>query len=412
VLLLITFIFFHSVNYLYSFSIPKRTQEYSVLFSSDIPLFKQHPIFKKQLPHINLGIFPTPIHKVEKFCDCADESIASHFNLYIKRDDLCSCNKNLLTQKPIGNYVLRALEFLMAGALYNNAKEILTMGQINSYYVPVISSCATNTNLESTVLLYPEKTFKNITPEEIQNILLTLKYTTNILYFHSEALANIELIKIGREYAQKNIITPYLIPFYCQDTLGAIGFVNAAYELQEQIQDNIINEPTNIFINLENPAFIAGLIVGLRISGIKSKLWAVKIDACYEKNITQKIFEYITDLNESLANLCPRFTKVSFDNLNFNIISSTQQVKNIVTKLIFPQENLLIKDEKNKIAISFLINLLSQEENKNITNLFWFTNYAEDISLTTTQISPNKKIPEQLKKYLALAQQKKFYINI
>jgi D-cysteine desulfhydrase len=70
---------------------------------------------------------------------------------------------------------------------------------------------------------------------------------------------------------------PYIVPTGGTSALGALGYVNAAFELAEQVEARELPEPEWIFVPLGSGGTVAGLTVGLRLTGLRSRVASVLV---------------------------------------------------------------------------------------------------------------------------------------
>ncbi len=68
------------------------------------------------------------------------------------------------------------------------------------------------------------------------------------------------------------------------NVIGTLGFVNAAFELYEQIQHGLLPMPDYIYVATGSCATGAGLLLGLKMLGISSKVVAVCVEPQDEPN--------------------------------------------------------------------------------------------------------------------------------
>jgi D-cysteine desulfhydrase len=68
-----------------------------------------------------------------------------------------------------------------------------------------------------------------------------------------------------------------VIPPGGSSPLGAVGFVNAAFELGEQVENGEIPEPDYIYVAAGSRGTAAGLILGLKAAGLKSRVVPVAV---------------------------------------------------------------------------------------------------------------------------------------
>lgn len=70
---------------------------------------------------------------------------------------------------------------------------------------------------------------------------------------------------------------PYILPAGGSSALGTVGFVNAGLELARQVAAGELPEPSRVVVALGSMGTAAGLTLGLRLGGLKSRLVAVQI---------------------------------------------------------------------------------------------------------------------------------------
>ena len=89
---------------------------------------------------------------------------------------------------------------------------------------------------------------------------------------------------------------PYFIPTGGSCPLGIIGFVNAAFELKEQIECGIMLEPDYIYVATGSCGTLTGLILGVRAAGLKTKVIGIAVEPdelvnTFAKNTTKLLRE-------------------------------------------------------------------------------------------------------------------------
>jgi D-cysteine desulfhydrase len=70
---------------------------------------------------------------------------------------------------------------------------------------------------------------------------------------------------------------PYAIPPGGSNPLGAVGYVAAAFELADQIARDEVPEPSHVVVALGSGGTSAGLLAGLRLAGLRSRLVCVLV---------------------------------------------------------------------------------------------------------------------------------------
>jgi D-cysteine desulfhydrase len=87
--------------------------------------------------------------------------------------------------------------------------------------------------------------------------------------------------------------------------LGAVGYVNAAYELKGQILRGEIPEPDYIYIASSSMGTAAGLILGLRATNSKTRVVAIRVNIDSFVN-AKALVKLIYKTNSLLSSLDPR----------------------------------------------------------------------------------------------------------
>ena len=91
--------------------------------------------------------------------------------------------------------------------------------------------------------------------------------------------------------------------------MGALGFVNAALELKEQIEAGILPEPDKIYVALGSCGTVAGLALGLKIAGLKSTICAIAVQrsASFASTI-ERLFNEANQLLQAADATVPLYT--------------------------------------------------------------------------------------------------------
>ena len=91
------------------------------------------------VPRVSLGLFPTPIYKLE--------AISARYgrNIWIKRDDLCGV--------ALGGNKVRKLEFLLAQARADGCDTVFTTGGAQSNHAMLTAACAARLGMDCKLFL-------------------------------------------------------------------------------------------------------------------------------------------------------------------------------------------------------------------------------------------------------------------
>jgi len=266
-----------------------------------IPLFTLFPLLKKHLPYVSLGDFPTPVEKIDSLGK--DLDIAQ---LYIKRDDISG--------RIYGGNKIRKLEFLLGSARLKGAKEVLTYGCVGSNHALATAVYALKIGMRSISMLLPQLNAHYVR----RNLLMSYVNRAELHHYRDTSLLNIGTKYQVHLHKLRNGIAPLVIPSGGTTPLGTIGYVNAAFELREQINQGLIPEPDCLYVTLGTMGTAAGLLLGLRAAGLKTRLVAVRVVAGFVAN-PEKFAALFRKTNDLLHSTDPSFPVVPLSTKELDI---------------------------------------------------------------------------------------------
>jgi len=215
-------------------------------------LFDKYPALVEKLPHVNLGVYPTPVEQLEHM---------GHESLWIKREDLSS---------PLyGGNKVRKLEFTLAQALRDERKKVVTMGGIGTNHGLATAIFCKKLGLATRLLLFPQPVTRHVK----RNLLLFHKYGAELVAYKT-------LLGAGAAfYASQRLKNPRAYFLYAggSSPMGTVGVVNAMFELKEQVDSGLMPEPDYIFCPLGSNGTAAGLALGGILAGLKSRVIGVRV---------------------------------------------------------------------------------------------------------------------------------------
>ncbi len=219
-------------------------------------LIQNFPELQQKLPWIQLGEFPTPVRKLDQL---------GFQNLWMKQDNLSS--------QIYGGNKIRKLEFVLADALNQKKKHVITMGAIGTNHGLATAIFCQKLRLQCTLLLFRQPISRDVK----EKILLFKKYNAAITYKKTKLRAAIAL------YLTERIKHPgsYFLYAGGSNPVGTLGFVNAAFELKSQIETGMVPEPAVIFCPVGSNGTLAGLTLGVTLAGLRSKTIGVRVSASH-----------------------------------------------------------------------------------------------------------------------------------
>lgn len=227
--------------------------------STTNPLFDSFPALAERIPWRPLGRFPTPVEELP-----AGDAAGSGARLFVKRDDLSSA--------AYGGNKVRKLEYLLADAELGGRRTLVTLGGIGSNHALATAIHGAALGLESDLVLYGQP----ITQHVKRNLAAFLAANARVHYGGSVPGA---FAAAGRLVARRRHEgrAPYFVMVGGSSRLGCIGHVSAAFELAAQVAAGELPEPDRLFVPLGTCGTAAGLVIGLRLAGLRTRVCAVRV---------------------------------------------------------------------------------------------------------------------------------------
>ena len=219
---------------------------------------RRFPALRGRLPRVQLTNLPTRVQRLERL------GRQLGVGLWAKRDDESG--------SLYGGNKPRKLEFLVGEALARRKAAVMTFGGIGTHHGLATAIAARAVGLRMILLVRRQPV-----TEHVRRYLLLdhaagaeMHYGTTIPVLVARGLRI-----CARELARGGL--PYIISTGGTSALGTLGYVNAAFELGEQIAAGELPEPAWIFVPLGSGGTVAGLTLGLKMAGVRSRVAAVLV---------------------------------------------------------------------------------------------------------------------------------------
>lgn len=211
------------------------------------PLFSFYPVLKGVLPHSAMGELPTPVQHAPLI-----DSLLPLQHLYIKRDDFIQAST---TEAALfARQSLRKLEFLL-GEVTQTLHSCGVVGSDDKHAVAT-ARYARKLGLDPTTLLesqQPTASFHGM--QEQYNMARAAVCSPQTQQEQRSSHGSLDL----------------------SDARAAIGLVNAAFELKEQIEAGFLPEPDRVYVPCVSGVTLAGLVLGFRIAGLSTTVVGVRV---------------------------------------------------------------------------------------------------------------------------------------
>jgi 1-aminocyclopropane-1-carboxylate deaminase/D-cysteine desulfhydrase-like pyridoxal-dependent ACC family enzyme len=200
-----------------------------------------------------VGTYPTPVERLVALsrpgCD-----------LWVKRDDL--------THASYGGNKVRKLERILAEAKKRGARRIVTIGAAGSHHVLATTIFAQQEGIGVDAVLVPQPKTEHV----VSNLRAFLGH--DLKAFPAGSFAGVPLAVVRRLLAGKDVL---YVPVGGSSVLGAMGYVDAARELAEQVRAGAMPEPDLIVVTLGSGGTAGGLAAGLAAEKLKTRVVAVSV---------------------------------------------------------------------------------------------------------------------------------------
>ncbi len=218
---------------------------------------------KTKLAKVSLGIFPTPVQKLENISRVLGAQV------FVKRDDL--------TGIGLGGNKVRKLEYLLADAKAQGAQIVFTTGGAQSNHAMLTAAAAKK--LGMTPILILKK--RGVTARQ-GNQLLEYLMGTDVRFMDTDDYADIyeEMDRVGREAG----VPYYKIPCGGSNALGTLGYVDCVKELREQGL-----EFDHIICAEGSGGTMAGLALGAKLYMPGARVTGMMVDSDPFEEITVRL---------------------------------------------------------------------------------------------------------------------------
>lgn len=303
------------------------------------------------IPRLNFAHLPTPVEELLRLTEYLNGP-----KILVKRDDQ--------TGLAFGGNKTRKLEFLVAEALEQGARMLITGGALQSNHCRQTAAAAARFGLDCTLVLNGEM------PDRLSaNLLLDQMFGAQIVTIRDRALRDQTL----QETFDKAIAEgrkPYLVTYGGSNPTGALGY---AFAMEEFLQQNVAADW--ILFGTSSGGTHAGLVLGQRVFGYQGRVLGISIDEP-EEWLKVRVSSLASDASEKLG------TRIEFKRddvlaneeycqAGYGVLTDAERE---AVRLFAKLEGLLLDPVYTGRAAAGMIDLIRKGFFKNEeTILFWHT---------------------------------------
>jgi D-cysteine desulfhydrase len=227
-------------------------------------LHDRFPALGSSLPHLPLVTTPSPVRELPRL---AAHAGAEPGRLWVKDDarigDLWGGNKP------------RKLEWVLADARRRGHRTILTFGALATNHGLATARYAAAAGLRCVIALVDQPV-----DDHVRRQLARLEASGARLYRTRDARRTALATPwiLARHAQARPPRLPYVLPPGGSSPIGAVGFVEAGLELGEQVRAGALPEPAAVVHALGTGGTAAGLLVGLRLAGLRTRVVSVLVN--------------------------------------------------------------------------------------------------------------------------------------
>ena len=219
-------------------------------------------------PRIKLGHFPTPLEPMPRLSEALGGP-----EIWIKRDDC--------TGLSTGGNKTRKLEFLMAEAIEQGAEMVLTQGATQSNHARQTAAAAAKLGFKCHLLLENRTGSEESLYLENGNVLLDVLHGATYERRPADLDMHQELLDAAAKFEAQGVKT-YVIPGGGSNPTGALGYVNCAIELMNQINETGLHFDHLIHAT-GSQGTQAGLVAGMKLVSSPIPVLGIGVRAPKEK---------------------------------------------------------------------------------------------------------------------------------
>jgi len=261
-------------------------------------LYRLYPELAAPYPCLPLASLPTPVTETEAFA-------GNGARVFIKHDEA--------TSPLYGGNKARKLGWLLGAATARGAKAVITFGGAGSNHALATAVHAAALGMRCTSILGPQHNAHAVR----RNLLRALEAGARLRPCAWRDTSR-EAVRCFWEDTARDALMPTVIPPGGSSPVGALGFVEAAFELREQVRAGLLPEPDVLYVPSGTMGTCVGLALGLAAAGLETRVEAVRVTTAPYTSLEHAAALFARTLR-LLRETCPTFPECALDADRFRI---------------------------------------------------------------------------------------------
>jgi D-cysteine desulfhydrase len=354
--------------------------------TADLALVRSIPALSR-LPRHALTVLPTPVERLQRVDGGAE--------LWIKRDDQSS---------PLyGGNKPRKLEWLLGAARARGRRGVITFGGIGTHHGLATAVCGRDAGLRCTLVLLPQPLTDHV------RTCLLLDHAFGAELHLAQSVAGVAAVALARCTTALLRGEPLaIIPTGGTSGLGTIGYVNAAFELADQVRRGVLPEPAAIFVPLGSGGTVAGLAMGCQLAGLRSRIVGVLVTDLLAPS-RRRLARVAAAALRRLRPLAPELPARPLDPTAVTIVTdyigrgygAPTEAGLAAQRLLSDREGIALETTYTAKCMAALLDLSQQPPYRGRPLLFWNTYSSVDLAARVAPLPDPSELPVAFRRFFA-----------
>ena len=215
------------------------------------------------LGHLPLGTAPTPVRRL-------DPTLAGDLEVWVK-------DEGRFGDGPWGGNKVRKLEWILPEAQRRGVRTLFTVGGIGTHWGLAAALYGREHGLRTMLGLVDQPV-----DDHVRDQLARLERSGAELHrYRSPARLRLAAPGLIARSALRDRRLPWYLPAGGSNPFGAMAYVDVALEIAAQVHAGELPEPATLVIAVGSGGTAAGLALGLRLAGLRTRVFGVVVNDAF-----------------------------------------------------------------------------------------------------------------------------------